>query len=76
MDLVVDKGRSPLGGVVRVCVDDRERAVGEREDSLPVCLYEVGLVDAALLVVRSGEVLTLDQACTCLLYTSPSPRDS
>ena len=26
-------------------------------------------------VQRSGNTITMDSTCTCLLYTSPSPRD-
>ena len=54
---------------------DRLRAMGERMDDAKVAAKVDGLVDDLAIVARAAADGTTREVLTCLLYTSPSPRD-
>ena len=65
----------PISGVIHFAAS---KAVGESQDQ-PVLYYQnnLGTLLTLLEVMAEFEVrdLVFSSSCTCLLYTSPSPRD-
>ena len=53
---------------------DAERALSEA-DAVVTCVFKMQGVDHAFLDIEAGYAEMVDDVITCLLYTSPSPRD-
>ena len=68
--------KSPIQGMdLKLTIDVRLQSISHHELKKAVDKYEAESGSIVIINPKTAEILSLSNYPTCLLYTSPSPRD-